>query len=43
MKKFLFAFLFSLACISHAATPLPSDSVLQINHVFTNQNAKNFK
>ena len=43
MKKILFAFLFSLACIARAATPLPGDSVLQINHVFTNQNAKHFK
>ncbi len=43
MKKILFALLFSLACIGNAATPLPSDSVLQIHHVFTNQDAKKFK
>ena len=43
MKKILFALLISLASIGNAATPLPSDSVLQINHVFTNQHAKNFK
>ncbi len=43
MKKILFALLLSLSCMTHAATPLPGDSVLQINHVFTNQNAKNFK
>jgi protein SCO1/2 len=43
MKKILFTLLFSIASITHAATPLPGDSVLQINHVFTNQDAKNFK
>lgn len=43
MIKILFAFLFSFASISHAASPLPSDSVLQINHTFTTQDGKNFK
>ena len=43
MKKFLFALLFSFACLCQAAAPLPGDSVLQINNTFTNQDAKNFK
>ena len=47
MKIILFAFLFSFSLIGHAVpakpTPLPGDSVLQISHVFTNQDAKNFK
>lgn len=42
MKNFLFALLFAFSVASSAATPLPGDSVLQINHVFTNQNSKNF-
>lgn len=43
MKKILFALLFIFAFTTHAATPLPGDSVLQIDHTFTNQNGKNFK
>lgn len=43
MKTILFALLVSLAAMSHAASPLPSDSVLQINHTFTKQDGKNFK
>ena len=43
MKTILFSFLFSFALMGHAAPPLPSDSVLQINHTFTTQDGKNFK
>ncbi len=47
MNKILFAFLFSFALIGNAASPkpapLPGDSVLQINNVFTNQDGRNFK
>ncbi len=47
MKKILFAFLFSFALVGNAASPkpapLPGDSVLQIDNVFTNQDGRNFK
>lgn len=43
MKYFLFTLLFAFSMAGTAATPLPGDSVLQISHVFTNQDAKNFK
>lgn len=43
MKKFLFALLFCFALTANAETPLPGDSVLQINNTFTNQDGKNFK
>ena len=43
MKKLLFALLFCFALTANAATPLPGDSVLQINNTFTNQHGKNFK
>jgi len=47
MKKILFALLFSFALIGNAASPkpapLPGDSVLQIDNVFTNQDGRNFK
>lgn len=47
MKKILFAFLFSFALLGSAATskpaPLPGDSVLQIDNLFTNQDGRHFK
>jgi len=43
MKKLLFALFFCFALTTNAATPLPGDSVLQINNTFTNQDGKNFK
>ena len=43
MKKFLFALLFCFSLTTNATTPLPGDSVLQINNTFTNQNGKHFK
>ncbi len=43
MKTILFILLICFAVISHAAPPLPSDSVLQINHTFMTQDGKNFK
>ena len=43
MKKFPFALLFAMAFSVRAATPLPGDSVLQVNHTFTNQNVRDFK
>jgi protein SCO1 len=43
MKKILFIIGIFFSCMAFADTPLSSDSVYQINHTFTTQDAKDFK
>lgn len=43
MKKILFTLCMMFSLMAFAETPLPADSVYQINHTFTSQNAQNFK